>query len=458
MMTVLTTADDATARLREVLGERLFAAGDDGYDAARQTWNLVTDQRPFAVAVPRTDEEVAAVVAAAAASGLRIAPQATGHGAGPLRGADLGDTVVVSLREMRGVTVDAAARTATVQGGAVWHDVLAASSPHGLTAPHGSAGDVSVVGYTLGGGVSFYGRAHGLAVNTVRRVRVVTATGETVTASADENAELFWALRGGAGAFGVVVEMTIDLLPYADVFAGLLLWDGSRAGEVARAWAAWTATAPETVTTALRVMHFPPVPELPPFISGRSVVAIDGAMLEEDAAAAEILAPLRALGPEMDTFERMPAAGLTGVHMDPPEPSAAVSEHAMLTALDEAFVDAFVEASFAARPMISEIRHCGGALAREAADAGAVSALEGEYLFSSLALVPVPQAVPGGVAACGAVADAVRPWQGSGLALTFVDLPERDLAAGFGASAARIAALRRAHDPAGVFVSARPVG
>jgi len=457
-MTVLTTADDAAARLRGVLGERLFAEGDDGYDTARLPWNLVTDQRPFAVAVPRTADEVAAVVAAATASGLRVAPQATGHGAGPLRGTDLGDTVVVSLRDMRGVTVDAAARTATVQGGAVWHDVLAASTPHGLTAPHGSAGDVSVVGYALGGGVSFYGRAHGLAVNTVRRVRVVAADGTIVTASAGENAELFWALRGGAGAFGVVVEMTIDLLPYADIFAGLMLWDGSRAAEVARAWTAWTATVPETVTTSLRVMHFPPLPELPPFVSGRSVVTIDGAMLERDAAAAEILAPLRALDPEMDTFGRMPAAGLTAVHMDPPEPSAAVSEHAMLTALDDAFVDAFVEASFTARPMISEIRHCGGALARTTEDAGAVSALDGDYLFSSLAIVPVPQAVPGGIAACGAVADAVRPWHGPGLALTFVDMPDRDLTAGFGAAAERIAALRRAHDPAGVFVSARPVG
>ncbi|WEG08829.1 FAD-binding oxidoreductase [Microbacterium horticulturae] len=457
-MTALTTADDAVARLREVLRERLFTAGDEGYDAARLPWNLVTDQRPYAVAVPRTADEVATVVQAAAASGLRIAPQATGHGAGPLRGTDLGDTIVVSLREMRDVAVDPGARTATLQGGAVWHDVLAAATPHGLTAAHGSAGDVSVVGYALGGGVSFYGRTHGLAVNGVRRARVVVADGSIVTASADENPELFWALRGGAGAFGVVVELTIDLLPYSDVFAGLMLWDGSRAADVARAWVTWTATAPETTTTSLRIMHFPPLPELPPFVSGRSVVAIDGAVLEGDAAAAEILAPLRALEPEMDTFGRIPAAALTAVHMDPPEPSAAVSEHAMLTALDDAFVDAFVTAAFAARPMISEIRHCGGAFARPAADAGAVSALEGDYLLSALTIVPVPPAVPGGLAACGAVVDAVRPWRGPGVALTFVDLPDRDVTAGFGAGAARLAALRRERDPEGIFVAAHPVG
>ncbi|WP_207205425.1 FAD-binding oxidoreductase [Microbacterium protaetiae] len=318
-MTVLTTTDDAIARLRGVLGDRLLTPGDAGYDQARLPWNLVTDQHPLAVALPHTDDEVAAIVREAAASSLHVAAQSTGHGAGPLRGVDLSQTVLVSLRALRGVTVDADARTAVAQGGAVWHDVLAASAPHGLTALHGSAGDVSVVGYALNGGVSFYGRAHGLAVNAVRSVRVVTADGALVTASAEQNPELFWALRGGSGAFGVVVAIEVDLLPYADVFAGLMLWDGSHATEVARAWAAWTTGVPESVTTSLRIMHFPPLPELPPFISGRSVVAIDGAILETDAAAAAVLAPLRSLQPEMDTFARIPAADLTAVHLDPPE-------------------------------------------------------------------------------------------------------------------------------------------
>jgi len=457
-MTVLTTSDDAIARLRSALGDRLFTPSDAGYEAARQPWNLVTDQRPFAVAVPGTDDEVAAVVTAAAASGLRVTVQSTGHGAGPLRGADLSGTVLVSLRAMREVTVDAAARIARVAGGATWHDVLAVATPHGLTAPHGSAGDVGVVGYTLGGGISFYGRAHGLAVNSVRSARVVTADGRLVTASADENPELFWALRGGAGAFGVVVSLELDLLEYAEVFAGLMLWDGSRAAEVTRAWAAWTSGVPESVTTSLRIMHFPPLPELPPFVSGRSVVAIDGVILEADAAAADLLEPLRALAPEMDTFARTPAGSLTEMHMDPPEPSAAVSEHAMLTGADDGFIDAFVAAAFDARPMISEVRQCGGALARSAAGGGAVSAVEGDYLLSALSVVPVPEAVPGGLAATRAVVEAVRPWHSPGLAITFVDVPGRDLAPGFGDNAVRLAELRRVWDPDGVFLSARPVG
>lgn len=453
-MTTVATTDDALARLHSLLGARLSIPGADGYDTARLPWNRVTDQHPIAVAEPTTAAEIAAIVQDAAASGLRVVVQSTGHGAGPLRGRDLSQTILVSLRRMRDVTVDAAARTATAQGGAVWHDVLAAATPHGLTAAHGSAGDVGVVGYTLGGGMSFYSRRHGLAVNSVRRMRVVTATGQIVTASPRENSDLFWALRGGGSAFGIVTEIELDLLEYPDVFAGLLLWDGSRAADVARAWATWTTAAPETATTSLRIMHFPPLPELPPFIAGRSVVAIDGVILESDAAAAALLAPLRALQPELDTVARIPAAELTAMHMDPPEPSAAVSDHAMLTGIDDAFLDALVDAAFDARPMISEVRHCGGALARTVPGAGAVGAVAGEYLLTALAVVPTPEAVPGGVAATHAVVEALRPWHGQGLAITFVDMPGRDLTPAF-TDPARLEALRAAGDPQGVFVTAR---
>ena len=253
--------------------------------------------------------------------------------------------MLVSLRGLRGVEVDAAARTARVLGGSLWNDVLEAAAPHGLTAPHGSAGDVSVVGYMLSGGLSFYARAHGLAVNAVRAVEVVTADGTLVRASEDEHTDLFWALRGGSGAFGVVVAMEIDLLPLADIFAGMLLWDAAQAAEVSRAWAEWTKSAPETATTTLRILNLPPLPDLPPFLSGRSVVVIDGAIEETDAAASALLEPLRALQPEIDTFARIPAPALIGVHMDPPEPTPSANHHAMLGDLPDAAVEAFVAAA-----------------------------------------------------------------------------------------------------------------
>ena len=226
----------------------------------------------------------------------------------------------------------------------MWQDVIAASAPHGLTAPHGSAPDVAVAGYALNGGLSFYGRTHGLAANAIRAVEVVTADGSLVRADADQHADLFWAVRGGGANLGVVVAIELDLLPYADVFAGMLLWDRERAPEVVPAWVQWTREVPESVTTSMRVMSFPPMPELPPFLSGRDLVVIDGAVLEDDERAAELLAPLRALAPEMDTFGRMPVTGLLDVHMDPPAPTPAVSDHSVLGELTDDAVDAFLGA------------------------------------------------------------------------------------------------------------------
>jgi len=457
-MTVRDLSGDVRAdRLRAALGERVVLVDEPGYDAGRIPWNVAIDQRPFAVTRPETAEDVIDVVRAATASGLRVAAQSTGHAAGALADTDLSDVVLLGLAGLRGATVDPATRTARVLGGSLWNDVLDVAAPHGLTAIHGSAGDVSVVGFLLSGGLSFYGRAHGLAVDSVRAVQLVTADGALVRASAEENSDLFWALRGGSGAFGVVVSIEIDLLPYPDVFAGMLLWDASHAPRVAHAWAAWTATAPESATTSLRVMHFPPMPELPPFLSGRSLVVVDGAILETDAAASQLLAPLRTLTPEMDTFARIPSAGLVAVHMDPPEPIPYVAAHAVLASLPAEAVDGFLTAAATPSLFFAELRHLGGAVARPAADGGAVSSLGGEYVLLTVAVVPDPE---GFAMAAGAVRDgvaALEMWQTGALSLNFIDSGREDAAAGFGAAIGRLRELKRRYDPADMFASARPV-
>lgn len=449
--------DTRTDDLRRALGGMVVLADDFGYDAARTPWNLAIDQRPFAVARPESAEDVVAVVRAAVAAGLKVAPQSTGHGAGALTGADLSDTVIVSLAGLRGATVDPDARTATVLGGSQWYDVIEASAPHGLTAMHGSAGDVSVAGYGLAGGLSFYGRRHGLAVNTVRAVELVTADGSLVRASADENPDLFWGVRGASSNFGIVVSLEIDLLPYADVFAGMLLWDASRAEDVLEAWTTWTATVPESTTTTLRVLNLPPLPELPPLLSGRSVVVIDGAILETDAEASALLAPLRALEPEIDTFARMPAAALTAVHMDPPEPSPAVTRHAVLEGLPASARDAVLEALRLPGLFVAELRHLGGAFGRRAERSGAVGSLTGEYLIELIAMVPVPEVVPSAEAAVRAGVAMLEPWHADSLALTFVDAGDVDRAPGFGSALGRLRELRREYDPSGVLVPGHPV-
>lgn len=446
----------AADSLRGALGDLIALPGDAAYDTARLAWNRAIDQRPAAVALPNTAEDVVDVVRAVTAAGLRLAPQSTGHAAAALADTGLEDTVLVNLSGLRGVSVDAEKRRARVLGGSLWNDVLDAAAPHGLTALHGSAGDVSVAGYALSGGLSFYGRTHGLAVNSVHAVQVVTADGSLVRASAEDDTDLFWAVRGGSGAFGVVVSLEIDLVPYADVHAGMLLWDAGRAPEVSRAWASFTDSAPRSATTALRVMHFPPMPELPPFLSGRDLVVIDGAILEDDAEASALLEPLRALEPEMDTFGRIPAAALVGVHMDPPTPTPAFTAYAVLSELPAEALDAWLTAAGAPGVFVAEIRHLGGAFAESPAGAGAIGSLHGEYLAGAIAMVPVPEMAPMAHAAVHGVRAALDAWKADTMALTFID-GGVDAQPAFGESLRCLKNLKAQYDPAGVFTAAHPV-
>lgn len=442
--------------LRGLCSGGVHLPGDPGYDAARTPWNLAVDLRPAAVAVPHSAEEVVAIVRAAAAAGLRVAPQSTGHGAGPLAGTDLGDVVLVKLHELTGVTVDPVAGTARVVGGTQWQDVVAAAAPHGFTALHGSAPDVAVAGYALSGGLSFYGRTHGVAANSVRAVEVVTGRGELLRADAHDNPELFWAIRGGGGNLGVVVALELDLLPMPDVYAGMLLWDRERAPEVVRAWAAWTRTAPESATTSLRIMSFPPLPELPPFLSGRQLVVIDGAVLEDDDRAGEVLAPLRALAPEMDTFGRMPVTGLLDVHMDPPMPSPAVSDHTVLGEVTDETVEALlgqIGPGVDTPLLFAELRHLGGAFGRPAPHGGALSSVRGAYAVYAIAIAPFPEAAVAGQAAATALVRALGPWSQASMIPTFADLAEDLNAAIDGEDWVRLAQARDAFDPERTFLA-----
>lgn len=461
MSTTLSTPASPAVPALEALRARceLHLPGDPGYDTARTPWNLAVEQRPDAVAVPRSVDEVVDVVRAAGAAGLRVAPQATGHGAGPLGERGLAGAVLLRLSALTGVSVDPAARTARVLGGTTWDAVVEAAAPHGLTAAHGSAPDVGVVGYLLGGGLSFYGRRHGLGINAVRAVELVTGDGELRRIDVAERAgdDLSWAVRGGGASLGVVVAVEIELLPYADLVAGMLLWDRDRAPEVVRAWLDWTRTVPESVTTSLRVMSFPPLPELPPFLSGRDVVVIDGAVLEDDETAAAVLAPLRALAPEVDTFGRMPSAGLLTVHMDPPAPVPAVGDHTLLGDLDEEAVLALlgqVGPGTRSGLMFAELRHLGGALGRRAEGGGALSHLPGAYALLCVAVAPDPQAAVAGRAAAFGVVRALAPWAAGALLPTFTE--SRVDAGRFHDAAAleRLRAVRDRVDPDHVLLAA----
>src|SRR3954471_3283715 len=198
---------DAISISAEELRERLtgdyVTPEDSNWDEARLAWNLAVDQRPAAVAIPETVEDIVEVVRYARANGYQVAGQSTGHNAHPLA-EGLEHTILVKTQRMREVRIDPEARIARVEPGTLWMDVTYPAGEYGLAPLAGSSPDVGVAGYVLGGGISWLARKDGLATNSVIGIELVTAEGEVVRASSVENPDLFWALRGGGGSFGIV--------------------------------------------------------------------------------------------------------------------------------------------------------------------------------------------------------------------------------------------------------------
>lgn len=431
----------------DLCGGALHRPGDPGYDDARMPWNVAVDLRPAAVAHPGSTAELAETVCAARDAGLRIAVQGTGHAAGTL--GDLSDTLLVRTSAMTGVQVDAARAIVRVQAGALWADAVEAAAAHGLTVLHGSSPDVGIVGYSLGGGLGWYARALGLQAHGITAATVVTSSGEVVRVDEHTHPELLWGLRGGGGNFAIVAELEFRAYRFTTAYAGMLAWDWSRAEEVLRRWAAWATDAPDAVTTSLRLLQLPPIPEIPEPFRGRKLVLINGAVLAEDSTAEQILAPLRELRPEIDTFARTATDQLVRLHMDPEGPTPCVLDSALLTGLPDAAIDAFLAAAGPASQsqlMVAELRQLGGALSRPSEVPSALPGLAAPFALLAVSVAPTPEIGAVLQAQCRQLVAALGPWAG-GQYLNFAEFAV-DPADGFPAESwDRLRALRFAWDP-----------
>jgi FAD/FMN-containing dehydrogenase len=358
----------------------LVYPGDHDWDQARAAWVVNVDQRPAAVAVVRSVEDVSAVVTSAGHNGLKVLAQATGHGAmsvGPLS-----HTVLVRTAALNEVHVNPAERTAWVGAGAEWQAVTAAAAEHGLAVQAGSGPDVGIAGFLLSGGISWLSRSRGLAVNDVLSLQVVGADSAPRVVDRDHEPELFWALRGGGGEFGVVTGFELRLHALLTVSAGTLLFPIERAGEVLHAWRHWTLTVSNRTMSCGRLLQLPPLPELPPPLRGQAFAAVEVAHWGDLAELDTNIAPLRELGPGLDTLAEIPAAGLFALHMDPPEPTHARANGMLLDDVPPPVIDALVACAGhgSGSPLLSvELRHLGGAVAERPADAGAVGHLEAGF-------------------------------------------------------------------------------
>ncbi len=420
-MTIIDPARDL-GELRGLCGGAVALPTDDGYDAARQAFNLAVDQRPAAVAYPCNAREVAAVVDFARRRGLRVAPQATGHNAGPL--GSLESTILLKTSGMHGVTIDPERRIARAEAGVLWEDVVDAAAPHGLVALHGSSPDVGVVGYSLGGGMGWLARTHGLQTNNLTAIELVTADGTLVRTDRENDPELFWALRGGGGNFGIVTAVEFKLFPLTEIYAGFMLWDWSESERVLAAWSEWAVDAPDAVTTSFRIMQMPDLELVPAPIRGRQIVLIDGAVLGDEADAAAILAPLRALGPEVDTFAMVPAPSLVRLHQDPEEPVPYTSESALIESLPPAAQKAIVELAGpgSGSPLLMvELRQVGGALGRVTPGHGALPKLDAQFVFFALGMAMDAGMEAAMLAHATRLKSALEPYSGAGYYLNFAE-------------------------------------
>ena len=439
--------------LRGLCGGAVYLPGDPGYDTARAPWNIAVEHYPAAVAYPAFPDEVAQVLRAARAAGLGVAPQGTGHGAAPFEGR-LGDAVLLRTSAMTEVTV--AEGRARVGAGVLWGSVTDAAGEQGLAGLHPSTRDVGVVGYSLGGGISWYARSAGLQSSAMTAAEVVLPDGTFVRCTSSSEPELFWGLRGGGGGLGVVTAVEFELLPLATVVAGMMVWDWSAAEVVLPRWASWAVEAPDEVTTSFRLLQAPDIAEVPAELRGRRLIVIDGAVLGGDDQAADALAPLRALRPEVDTFSRVPAAELAYLHLEPEGPSPGYAKSALLQELPTDAINALLAVAgpgSGSTLTIAELRQLGGALGRPDPRGGVLDRLDGQFLALGIGLDADPVRYAEHVALAGRLLEALAPWATGGHYLPMLD-DEVESRTGFPSDSwSRLQALRAASDPDGLLVA-----
>lgn len=427
----------------------------EGYDAARRVWNRSIDRYPSAILRCTDTEDVRAAVDYARSTGLAIAVRAGGHSMAGLSVVD--DGVVLDLTGMKGITVDPVARTAVVQPGVIWRELDAATQAHGLAVPGGEVSDTGVAGLTLGGGIGWLGRNHGLACDNLRSVELVTAAGEVVRASLAENPDLFWAIRGAGANFGVVTELEFELHPVGPLlFGGEAIHPGFRDVEALRTLVHLAPTMPDEVRMMAALVTAPEAPFVPQEAWGQPVCVLAAAHCGDVAAGEEALAPLRAFGPPVvDSFRPLPYVELqqTVDKTIPPERHAYVKSD-FLGALDDSALQVIADHHLRAPSPHSQIllHQLGGAIAREPEGGTAYPSRGAAWMVTVVAIWTDPAEVTEPhLAWARGLWEALRPWSAGTYVNHLGDEGEGRVREAYGASYNRLVALKRNWDPENLF-------
>lgn len=381
---------EEVADLRGVVSGVVYARGDEGEVDEVACFNTAIVHDPDIVVGARSTADVVAAVRFAAGHQLPVYVQATGHGAF----APITSGLLVSTRRMTGVSVERGSRIASISAGTRWGAVVEAAARYGLTPITGSSTNVGAVGYTLGGGLGPLSRTYGFTADWVRGFTVVTADGQVVRATAAENPDLFWALRGGKGGLGIVVEMELELVPLTRLYGGGLFFDTAHIEDALRAWVDWVHTVPDTVTSSVALVRFPPIDEVPEALRGRFALHLRYAFIGGEAEGERLLAPIRDAAPAfLDLVGEMPTSQIGSIHNDGDQPGPAWDRGMQLKDIDQDFVTEFLARAGAGSdlPFIAiEIRHIGGAAAAEQHGETAVGGRQAPFTLVLLG-VPVPE-------------------------------------------------------------------
>ncbi|MFI9505888.1 FAD-binding oxidoreductase [Nocardia sp. NPDC052566] len=429
--------------LRSAVHGVVLLPGDDGFEQAARPWNLAISQSVAAVVEVADDFDVAVALEHARQTGRRVVTQPTGHGAT----GDIDDAILIRTGRLDGIEIDAERRVARVGTGAQWGRVQAAAAAHGLAGRSGSNPVVGITGYTLGGGFGWFARKYGWASDAVRAFEIVDADGRRARITGESDSELFWALRGGGGDFGVVTALEFDLVELPRLYGGRVMWPAERTRAVFELFTELTADAPNELSVWLQRYQ---IPGLAPS------VAIDFAYLGDPEEGRARTARLDAIdGVLADTRGELTPAQIGKITAEPTDPTPSLSRGELLTDLGDAVVKTLIEAPVA--PLINiQIRGLGGALAETRADGGARGPITEPYALYLLG-PGLPPLADGARARFAEIVDDLGAHITGSKPYTFLAPGESAAAAFDPATLDRLRAIKRARDPHNVIRANFPV-
>lgn len=446
---------DAVTALRTSVAGVVYLRGEAGLDDEAACYNTAVVHDPDVVVGVSNGRDVELAVEFAGAFGMPVYVQATGHGAF----APITEGMLVTTRRMNGVSIDRASRIASIGAGTRWGAVVELASQFGLTPVTGSSTSVGAVGYTLGGGLGPLSRTYGFTSDWVRGFAVATADGRTVRATAEENPDLFWALRGGKGGLGIVTEMELELVPLERIYGGGLFFDTGSIEEAMRAWVDWVHGVPDTVTSSMALVRFPPIVEVPEPLRGKFVLHFRYAYVGDSKSGERLLAPLRAAAPAfLDLIAEMPTSDIGSIHADSDHSGPAWDRGMQLTDIDQEFVTRLLSRAgpdVDDVPFIAiEIRHIGGAASSDTEGGSAVGGRPSPFTLVMIG-VPVPELFETVLPeSSDMIVAAIRPWIAEETNINFLGhvSSTQQFASAWPADAFdRLAETRSNWDPNGVF-------